>query len=333
MRHPPAEPSGHPEVLLATAEGCWELDEDAPLLTDALADRGIHARPAVWDDPGVDWERAGVVVVRSTWDYPLRRDEFLEWAAAVSEVTRLVNPVEVIGWNTDKAYLLDLARDGLPVVQTWLLPPGHDSRDAAARIREAAGGGGEPDRRAPERHVVVKPSVSAGSRDTARFAPDEVDGAVDLAARICAGGRTAMVQPYLDSVDSIGETGLVYFDGVLSHAFTKDALLTETGEHDRGVFAIESISPKHPDAGAARLGDAVVQAVEQRFGGPPGYLRVDMLVGTDGSPVLLELEATEPSWFLATDPAAAPRAAAMIERHLAAGTGRLRTNRGGTPTG
>ena len=35
------------------------------LLTDALADRGIHARPAVWDDPGVDWERAGVVVVRS----------------------------------------------------------------------------------------------------------------------------------------------------------------------------------------------------------------------------------------------------------------------------
>ena len=35
---------------------------------------------AVWDDPAVDWAAFDLVVVRSTWDYQLRRDAFLAWA-------------------------------------------------------------------------------------------------------------------------------------------------------------------------------------------------------------------------------------------------------------
>jgi hypothetical protein len=46
------------------------------------------------------------------------------------------------------------------------------------------------------------------------------------------------------------------------------------------------------------------------------YARVDLLRDLDGRPNLLELELSEPSWFLDTDPAAPARAAAAIVARL-----------------
>ena len=90
-------------VALATCAELPQLGEDEPLLLDALRDRGIDAEPAVWDDPGVDWAaRSSLVVVRSAWDYAPRRDEFVAWARSLP---RLLNPADVIAWNTDKRYL------------------------------------------------------------------------------------------------------------------------------------------------------------------------------------------------------------------------------------
>lgn len=54
--------------------------------------------------------------------------------------------------------------------------------------------------------LVVKPSVSAGSRDTARYSTSETVAARHHAERLLAKGRTVLVQPYQDSVDSRGET-------------------------------------------------------------------------------------------------------------------------------
>ena len=109
---------------------------------------------------------------------------------------------------------------------------GHRVEHRQALPRRTAGGGrhgvpgpGEPFA-APAGEYVVKPSVSAGSRDTARFAPGEEERAAALVERIHATGRTAMVQPYVHAVDHEGETALLFFDGVLSHAIRKGALLT-----------------------------------------------------------------------------------------------------------
>ena len=99
-------------VLFATAEGIWAEDVDAALLTDACTAAGLDARPAVWDDPAVDWAAADLVLVRSTWDYVQRLDEFLAWADQVAAVTRLANSPAVLRWNTDKRYLGDLERGG-----------------------------------------------------------------------------------------------------------------------------------------------------------------------------------------------------------------------------
>ena len=58
-----------PIVTLATCADFPNLDEDDRGLPQALYERGIEPRIAVWNDPGVDWSKAGVVVMRSVRDY------------------------------------------------------------------------------------------------------------------------------------------------------------------------------------------------------------------------------------------------------------------------
>ena len=113
----------------------------------------MAAEPAVWDDAAVDWSRFEAVVLRSTWDYPPRLDAFLAWAAGVP---RLINPLDLVRWNTHKRYLLELEAAGIPIVPTRLAEPG-GAWDAFHDWHE----------------VVVKPAVSAGSVDTARYVHDD----------------------------------------------------------------------------------------------------------------------------------------------------------------
>jgi hypothetical protein len=159
--------------------------------------------------------------------------------------------------------------------------------------------------------VVVKPTVSAGARDTARFRPGERDAARDFAAGILATGRAVMVQPYIARLDDDGETGLVYVDGAYSHAFRKGALLAGAALGP-GLYAEEDIEPRAATAAQRAVADAVLAAVAARTGGAPLYARVDLVPGDDGEPVLLELELTEPSLFLATGEGAAARLAAAL---------------------
>jgi len=289
-----------PHVLLASCAQARGLDDDEPLLLAALSDAGATVAAADWADPTVDWSAASAVVVRSTWDYAPRREEFLAWAGRVEAVTTLHNPATVLAWNTDKRYLGELAAAGHPVVPTaWAA--------GEAELRTALD--------TWDGDVVVKPAVSAGARDTARFAPAERDTAAAFAARILGSGRVVMVQPYVTRLDGEGETGLVYLDGAFSHAFGKGALLA--GEPlGPGLFAAETITARTASPAQRAVGDAVLVAVCERTGAVPLYARVDLVPGEDGAPQVLEVELTEPSLNLPVEPEAAQRLAAAITGRL-----------------
>jgi glutathione synthase/RimK-type ligase-like ATP-grasp enzyme len=290
-----------PTVLIAS---CADLtcgdghDDDEPLLLSALADAGIDADTADWADPGVEWSAADAVVVRSTWDYAPRRDEFVAWACRVEETTPLYNPAEVLAWNTDKRYLRELAAAGLPVVPTaWV------ERDGQVGAALAPWTG----------DVVVKPAVSAGARDTARFTAGD-PAAAEHARRVLAGGRAVMVQPYLARLDAEGETGLVYLDGVYSHAFGKAAILTG-GPLGTGLYAPEVLTAREASDEQRALGDRVLAWVAERAGAPLLYARIDLVPGDGGAPQVIEVELTEPSLVLSlADGAAAGFAAAVAAR-------------------
>ncbi|WP_369139243.1 ATP-grasp domain-containing protein [Modestobacter versicolor] len=284
------------DVGVATCAAVPQLDEDGPLLLAALAEVGVRARPVVWDDPEVDWPAFDAVLVRSTWDYPLRRAEFLRWAGGCP---RTVNPVDVLAWNTDKRYLDDLARAGVPTVPTVLVPPGTAWT-------------------APDGDHVVKPTVSGSAADTGRFRGPGDPEAAALVARLHAQGRTAMVQPYLPGIEVEGETSLVYLGGELSHAVRRAPLLTDVGVRSPVVVAdVMATLQAVPVAAQQRaVAEAAVDAVP---GGRTrlAYARVDLVPGADG-PVVLELEATDCFLFLSfADDAARARLAEHVVAQLA----------------
>lgn len=292
-----------PTILLATAAGVWERDDDAPLIVPALEHAGAHARPAVWDDPAEDWAGADLVVVRSTWDYTTRRDDFLAWARRVEGVTRLANPAGTITWNTDKRYLADLASAGVPVVSTTYLSPG----DTDPTIESALSLDGD---------VVVKPTVSAGARDTARHPASAADAARRHVGDLLAAGRHVMVQPYFESVERNLETGIVFADGGYVHAFAKAALLADGAAHVEGLWAPEEIQPRHPEPDELEVAEHALRVASVLTGSVPLYARVDLVRDADGTPVVLELELTEPSFFLRVQPNAAARIAAAFVAQL-----------------
>jgi glutathione synthase/RimK-type ligase-like ATP-grasp enzyme len=303
----PGVAARRPRVALATCRELPDLEADDQTLLPELAALGVDAEPAVWDDAGVDWPAYDLVVVRDTWDYTDRREAFLAWAYSVP---RLVNPAPALHWNTDKRYLGDLAEAGSPVVPTRFVTPG------------------QPVRLPADGEFVVKPTVSAGSRDTGRYRQDQIDLALEHGNRLLAAGRTVMIQPYLAAVDSYGETALLYFGGIFSHAIRKGPLLAGPYTGPQGLteslYRLETITPRTPSADERRVADWVLANLPDVVGEPADlmYARVDLVPGSDGSPLLLELEITEPSMFLADGEGAAFRFAETIRdaayRHASA---------------
>jgi len=263
-------------------------DADEELLLPQLPE----AELAAWDDPAVDWSAYEVVLLRSTWNYTEHLDDFLSWAERVSQVSRLHNPLETIRWNTDKRYLLDLAGRGVPTVPTTFVAPGESiGADALAG------------------HIVVKPSVGAGSAG-AKMLRDDAAGAAAHVKALHADGRTAMVQPYLSAVDTAGETALIYVGGEFSHAARKAAILSQGMSWSTGLYADEKVMATEATDAERELADFVLAGTPDL-----AYARVDLLPGDDG-PVLLELELTEPSLFLGLGEGAPERAAAAFRALL-----------------
>ena len=278
-------------IALVTAIAAFALDDDLAPLKDALVDQGAEVDIVAWDDPTVAWGRFDAVVLRSTWDYTERLDPFLAWCEQASRHTRLLNPTTVVRWNTDKHYLADLERSGVPVIPSHFIAPGEMADGFPVH--------GE---------FVVKPCVGAGSRDTQRYTADHRTQAIAHVERLLAQGRHVLVQPYLDRVDEAGETALIFFRGLFSHAIRKGPLLQRNAEATTALFAPEAITPREPSAAEIDVAHRALAAIP---GGVPLYARVDLLPGDDG-PRLLELELTEPSLFFHHAPGSAQRFAAAI---------------------
>jgi hypothetical protein len=285
-------------VALVTCEQFPDLWEDDHPLRDALIARGASVGTPRWDDPAVDWAAFDLAVLRSPWDYPARRDAFVAWAHSVP---RLANPADIVEWNTDKRYLSELT--GNPVTPTQFISPG--------------GRWTLP----PEGEWVVKPTISAGSRDTGRYTfPSQSGLASAHIERLLQAGRTTMIQPYLAAVDSAGETALLFLPDksgklTFSHAIRKGAMLTGPDVGTIDLAAVELTQPRTPSEAELAVGEAVLAAIP---GGADRllYARVDLIPGPDGSPLLVELELTEPSLFLLHAPGSADRLADAIVARL-----------------
>jgi glutathione synthase/RimK-type ligase-like ATP-grasp enzyme len=291
------ETMSQPTIALVTAAAARDLDEDMPSLESALRNAGADVTIAEWDRPH-DWSRFDIALLRSTWDYPQRLAEFFDWAEAVSRRTKLLNPLPVVKWSSDKHYLGDLAAKEVPTVLTRFVEPGERPDQRIAELLSQPG----------VDEFVVKPAVGAGSRDAQRFGREETDDAARHALRMLNEKRSVLLQPYLKKVDEHGETALLYFEGEFSHAIRKGPLLKRKEGPTTELFAKEAITARVPDSAESSVAVRALRAIPFET---PLYARVDLIRDQQDEPVVLELEMIEPSLFF-------PFAAGSVERFAAA---------------
>jgi hypothetical protein len=280
-----------PRIALATSAKYPDLTRDDRLLLKPLAECGIHAEPAIWDDPERDWASFDAVVIRSCWDYHLKYEAFLHWVGLLEQAkTPLWNPAALVRWNANKSYLRDLEAKGIPIVPTFW-PEAGDSIRLREKLHELGWA-----------KAVVKPRISATAHRTHLFAADDADSVQELFHELRS-GPGVMVQKFMNSIVNEGEWSLIFFGGEFSHAVLKKA--------KAGDFWVQSDfggieQAGDPPARVLRVATCVVHTTE-----PTLYARVDGVVD-DGQFHLMELELIEPALFFSAHPEAALRFAEVI---------------------
>lgn len=272
-------------VLLVTSIALPQGEPHGHLLLDAFARRGIDARWVAWDNAGVDWAH-DLVAVRSTWDYDTRLAEFLAWSRSVP---RLLNGSDVFSWNTDKAYLLQLADAGVPVVPTVLAQTLAELTAARARF-------GTP---------VVKPRVGAGGRGV-------VVGRAESAGEY--GEGPWIIQPLIESVRTEGEVSIFVLGGEVVSMARKLPAAGEIRVHEQYGGRSSSEEMTEEAAGLARAAVSAAESVVGRL----DYARVDAMRLADGILAVSELELTEPGLYLDVLPGNAALFADLVQRRLGA---------------
>jgi O-ureido-D-serine cyclo-ligase len=267
------------------------------MLQTALAERGISATTCVWNDPDRDWEQFDLVVANGAWDNIHHPGDFLAWADDVARTVRVVNSPDMLRWNHDKHYLVELASAGVAVVPTTWVEVGADVERLAF----------------PSGEFVVKPSISGGGYQTARYGEGASDHAEARAhvSRLLEEGRSAMVQPYQMGVDIHAEVGLIYLGGHYSHSIRKGALLPRGTRATAGLYNDEVITPVEPSAEQLAAAEAALRVAEGLFG-PSVYGRVDLVPTEEGASAVLELELLDPALFFDHHPPGASRFANVL---------------------
>ena len=288
-------------IAFLTMAGKVESLEDDELAAEELRRRGHGVVWAVWDDVSVTWSDYDGVVIRSPFDYIDHTEHFLRTLARIEAQTRLFNGLPWVRWNADKRYLLDLTQRDVAVVPT------HCVEELTVSIVESARrglGGGE---------LIVKPSVGASGKGVHRV-PVEFDEA-GFSTRAARQQGPWLIQPMVASVLEEGETSLMFFDGQLSHAVQKVP--------QKGAFLVQeehggATHPVTPSPAMRHLAEQVLEVGAVCVGAdrPPLYARVDLVLGPQRDPQVMEVEVIEPQLFLSHGEEAAAKLAQALERRL-----------------
>ena len=220
-----------------------------------------------------------------------RRAEFLAWAKSIKH---LVNPYPVIEYSTDKHYLADLEKHGVKIIPSHFCDVGKKPRFF-------------------DHDFVVKPCVAAGSRDAERYRADQHEEARHHVEALHAKGLDAVLQPYVESVDTEGERAIIFIDGKFSHAMRKGAMLNVTALDRNRLYREEQISPRrHRDATPSPSPSTFWRSRATHTCSTRAWTWLRL--GNEWA--IMELELVEPSLYLIYDDDAAAKLATGIARRL-----------------
>lgn len=292
-----SNPAAARRLAIATSADYPSIQPDDAHLATSLERLGIQPIVCVWNDPDVDWSTFDAVLIRTIWDYFKHHAAFLDWLDRLDRLgVPTINDSALLRWNSDKRYLLELARQGVAIIPTRLANAA-ELPDVLATM--------------PGQQVVIKPSISGGAWHTLRGTVGDATFA-EVVTQLPR-GYTYLVQPFVSEIVSDGEWSLLYFAGEFSHAVIKRPA---AGDYRvQGEFG-GSAEPIQPNATTLAAADRALAAVAVIGHGEHAYVRVDGVI-SGGRFQIMELELIEPFLHLAVRPAAAERLAQDVAGRLA----------------
>jgi len=250
----------------------WEVD-DTPLI-EALQAKNVTVHLPAWT-ADIDWNQFDISVIRTTWDYHAKKNEFVEWC---KRVPRLTNNATIIEWNTHKSYLRDLEQHGVPIAPTvWIAADEQiDIKHIMKKLNANKG--------------FIKPQVGACASDTLRFSIEELDDAQKfLNSNI---HQDMMVQPYFVSVETEGELSAIFIEDEFTHGVQKIPVIGDYRVQDDFGASDMPYAFTASEIETMRKTLEFVPMHEELL-----YARFDYLRDDCGNLVLNELELVEPSLF------------------------------------
>lgn len=280
-------------LAIATSVAEPEVHADDTHLAASLRGFGVETTACIWNDPTVDWTKFDAVLIRSIWDYFKHYANFKQWLAQLPIPT--INNTDLLLWNSDKRYLIELEKHGIPIIPTQVA----SASQLQATLATMTG-----------REVVIKPTVSGTAWHTVRGvagAPEFDRVVAQLPAEF-----DYLVQPYVPEIASDGEWSLLFFDGEYSHAVIKRP---KAGDYrvqsDYGGVSLAAEPGADLIASAARVLEAAAA-----IGHPDvAYARIDGVI-SQGRFLLMELEMIEPFLHLGNRADASERFAANLAKRL-----------------
>ncbi|WP_145860431.1 ATP-grasp domain-containing protein [Pedobacter suwonensis] len=247
-----------------------------------LKEKGFTIDLVIWNNPHINWEDYQVAILKSPWDYFDLIEDFYTWLdLLVTKKVKLLNPVNVVRWNSDKRYLKEIEAAGLKIIPSIFI--NKQNRVSLKHFFDEF----NTDK------LIVKPCISGGAKNTFKVTIDYVE-AVNHQLNHLLQEEDFIIQPFLPEILESGEWSFIFFNGTYSHSLIKKA--------KPGDFRVQpahggSVHPQNPDHDLI----AMAQQYVDLFAKNCLYARVD---GTfvNGEFLLMELELIEPFLFLNTAP-------------------------------
>lgn len=273
-------------IALVTDRANLHIDYDMPPLLEACRELFVKADVCFWDDSSVDWTAYDAILIRSPWDCIENLDSFFTWCDKVDRQTLLLSPPSVARWGLNKLYLKDLSIRGVPIIPSVFLSPDDDGGSYLVEFLSINTECAE---------FVVKPTIGSYSRGVKRFGRTMTQEALAHMQLLQRRGSHIIIQPYITTIDVLGETDLTYFDNRFSHSIRKGAMLMADGTVN--VPTPEFRQPRLADEEEQAVALAALVAAADAIGLdlPLLYGRVDVIRNYSGQPMIMEMEICEPS--------------------------------------
>ena len=267
-----------PRCAILTLKDLSDFECYDHLLIKPMKKKGWDCIMVPWDDRNVSWDSFDLAIIRSTWDYQNRLEDFIKVLQKINQSTCILqNSLELVEWNMDKSYLFDLFEKNIEIVPSLLHKNYKESyiMDSFTLFSED--------------QLVIKPTISANADDTYVINKKNLS-LMSASLEKKFSNKSYIIQPYIENIRKEGEYSLIFLGEEHSHTLLKTPKKGDFRVQEEHGGTLQLINETE---------ERILKTAKKVMKSLPFeslYARVD-LVRKDNSFLLMEVEVIEPSLY------------------------------------